>query len=79
VPDGVDYRRFNHHVCNEVCAVFTLNADHSFPLNEMVVKERGKNLLILKNTDRRLESFTCPMFYPAGTSGWSRDMLLQTP
>ena len=59
--------------------MFTLNADHSFPLNEMVVKERGKNLLILKNTDRRLESFTCPMFYPAGTSGWPRGMLLQSP
>jgi len=30
---GVDYKRFNLPVCNESCAVFTLNADHSFLSN----------------------------------------------
>jgi len=33
LPNQVDRRRFNIPACNEVCAVFTLNADQSFPEN----------------------------------------------
>ena len=38
VPYDVDYRWSNTPTYNEVCAVLNFNADHSFPLNEMVVK-----------------------------------------
>ena len=79
VPDGVDYRRFNPPACNEVCVVLTLNADQSFPSNEMVVKQRGKNAVILKNNDHHVEPFTYPLFYPAETSGYTVGMPLRMP
>ena len=69
VPDSVDYRRFNPYACNKVCAMLILDADHSFQPNETVVKQCGKNLVILKNTDHRVQAFTKPMFYPAGILG----------
>ena len=43
LPDGVDNRRFNTSAFSEVYTVLTLNVDHSFPTNEMAVKQRGKN------------------------------------
>jgi hypothetical protein len=48
LPDRVDYIRFNPPACNEVCAVLPLNADHSFPPNEIVIKQLSKNLVIYK-------------------------------
>jgi len=64
VSDGVD---FVPPACNEVCAVPTFNSGHSLPSNGMVVKQRGKNVVCLKNTECRLPLFY-PLFYPAGTS-----------
>lgn len=79
LPDEADHRRFNIPACNEVCAVFTLNADQSFSGNEMIVHQRNKNIIFLKNVDKRVEPFTYPLFYPAGTDGFSPDLQLQTP
>ncbi|GBP65114.1 hypothetical protein EVAR_5260_1 [Eumeta japonica] len=78
-PEQADRGRYNIPVCNEVCAVFTLNADQSFPDNEMIVHQRNKNIVYLKNIDKRVEPFTYPLFYPAGTDGYSVDLPLQTP
>lgn len=41
LPDQADRKRFNIPACNEVCAVFTLNAGQSFPENEMIVHQRN--------------------------------------
>ncbi|GBP88597.1 hypothetical protein EVAR_25096_1 [Eumeta japonica] len=78
-PEQADRGRYNIPVCNEVCAVFTLNADQSFPDNEMIVHQRNKNIVYLKNIDKRVEPFTYSLFYPAGTDGYSVDLPLQTP
>ncbi|XP_055871668.1 uncharacterized protein LOC129923663 [Biomphalaria glabrata] len=78
-PDGFDIRRYNVPSSNEVCAVLTLNADQSIPANEMVVHQRGKEIVTLKNTDKRTEPFTYPLFYPKGTFGYSVDLKLQQP
>lgn len=78
LPDQADRRRFNIPACNEVCAVFTLSADQSFPENEMIVHQRNKKIVSLSNVDKRVEPFTYPLFYPAGTDGFSPDLTLQT-
>ncbi|CAH0726151.1 unnamed protein product, partial [Brenthis ino] len=62
-----------------VCAVFTISADQSFPENEIIVHQRNKNIVSLNNVDKRVEPFTYPLFYPAGTDGFSPDLQLQTP
>lgn len=78
-PTEIDLNRFNVPSCNEVCAVFTLNADQSFPENEMIIRQRDKEIIRLKNIDQRVEPFTYPLFYPQGTSGFHIDVKLQTP
>ncbi|GBP31298.1 hypothetical protein EVAR_31423_1 [Eumeta japonica] len=78
-PEQADRERYNIPVCNEVCAVFTLNADQSFPDNEMIVHQRNKNIVYLKKIHKRVEPFTYPLFYLAGTDGYSVDLPLQTP
>ncbi|XP_054274451.1 uncharacterized protein LOC128994153 [Macrosteles quadrilineatus] len=76
---GDDPRRFNSPTYNEVAAVITLNADQSIPENEMVIKERGKQLITLKNIDSRVEPFTYPLLYPKGTFGFTVGLPLKTP
>ncbi|CAG5059904.1 unnamed protein product [Parnassius apollo] len=44
----------------------------------MIVHQRNKKIVYLKNVDRRIEPFTYPLFYPAGTDGYSPDLQLQT-
>lgn len=79
VPDVVDHRRFNIPFQNEVCAVVTLNADQSFPDNELVIRQRGKSVVTMKNIDNRVEPFTYPLFYPKGTLGFSINLPLRSP
>ncbi|XP_054287814.1 uncharacterized protein LOC129003542 [Macrosteles quadrilineatus] len=76
---GDDSRRFNSPTYNEVAAVITLHADQSIPENEMVIKERGKQLITLKNIDSRVEPFTYPLLYPKGTFGFTVGLPLKTP
>uniref|UniRef100_A0A2C9KDP4 Helitron helicase-like domain-containing protein n=1 Tax=Biomphalaria glabrata TaxID=6526 RepID=A0A2C9KDP4_BIOGL len=45
----------------------------------MVVHQRVKEIVTLKNTDKRTEPFTYPLFYPKGTFGYSVDLKLQQP
>jgi hypothetical protein len=45
----------------------------------MVIKERGKDLITLKNIDSRVEPFTYPLLYPKGTFGFSVGLPLKTP
>lgn len=45
----------------------------------MIVHQRNKNIVTLKNVDKRVEPFTYPLFYPAGTDGFSPDLQLQMP
>lgn len=61
------------------CVVLTLNADHSFPHNEMIMHQRYKRIVFLKNIDKRVELFTYPLFYPAGTDSFHIKVPLQIP
>ena len=40
-PNEIYLNRFNGASCNEVCAIFTLNADQSFPENELIFTLTG--------------------------------------
>jgi len=44
LTDQADGRSFNIPERNEVCAVFTLNANQSYPENKMIVNQRNKTL-----------------------------------
>ena len=44
----IDFNRFNVPSCNEVCVVFTLNTDQSFPENELIMRQRDKEIMLLK-------------------------------
>ena len=79
LPEGADHRRYNIPFQNDVCAVVTLNADQSFPDNELVIRQRGKSIVTMRNIDQRVEPFTYPLFYPKGTFGYSIDLPLRTP
>ena len=68
MPDGVNYRRFNPRACDKVYAVLTIYADQSFPSNETIVRQHGKNIANFKTIDHHVEHFTYPLFYPARTS-----------
>ncbi|GBP88198.1 hypothetical protein EVAR_98731_1 [Eumeta japonica] len=50
-------------------------------INRLSLPKRNKNIVYLKNIDNidRVEPFTYPLFYPAGTDGYSVDLQLQTP
>lgn len=56
--EGGDPRRLNSFLCNEVDAVVTLYADQSSLDNEMVVRERRNDIVTMKNTDNRIETFS---------------------
>ena len=79
IPDATDPKRFDIPQQNEVCAVVTLNADQSFPENELTIRQRGKSVRTMKNIDKRVEPFTYPLFYPKGTFGFSVGLPLKTP
>lgn len=44
----------------------------------MIVHQCHKNIVSLSNVNKRVEPFTYPLFYPAGTDGFSPDLKLQT-
>lgn len=45
----------------------------------MVVHQRGKTIVTLRNIDNRVEPFTYPLFYPMGTFGFSINIPLKMP
>lgn len=79
LPEAADHRRYIIPLQNDVCAVITLNADQSFPDNELVIRQRGRSIITMRNTDKRVEPFTYPLFYPQGTFGYSINMTLRNP
>ena len=77
LPDLADSRRFNISLQNEVCVVVSLNADQSFPEKELAI--RHKFVMTMKMTDKRVELFTYPIFYPKGTFGFPVGLPLKAP
>ncbi|KAL3123191.1 hypothetical protein niasHT_010361 [Heterodera trifolii] len=69
-------RRLGYNVprANEVAAVYVPGADGEVPNAKIVVRERGKELKILKSTDSMVTPMTYPLFYPRGTLGWNPEM-----
>lgn len=52
MEENADYRRLNVPMTNDVSAMLTFNADQSFPDNEIVVHQSGKNIIFLYNIDK---------------------------
>ncbi|KAL3118842.1 hypothetical protein niasHT_008189 [Heterodera trifolii] len=69
-------RRLGYNVprTNEVAAVYVPGADGEVPNAKIVIRERGKELKILKSTDSMVTPMTYPLFYPRGTLGWHPEM-----
>lgn len=66
-PESVDkYRQFDIPRANEVCVVLTLNDDQTIPEFELGVRQRGKSLQTMRNTDKHAVPFTYPLFFPRG-------------
>uniref|UniRef100_A0A915LIC6 Helitron helicase-like domain-containing protein n=1 Tax=Meloidogyne javanica TaxID=6303 RepID=A0A915LIC6_MELJA len=69
-------RRLGYNVprANEVAAVYVPGADGEMPNAKIVVREKGKELRILDNTNQLVSPMTYPLFFPRGTLGWHPDI-----
>uniref|UniRef100_A0A915MJ38 Helitron helicase-like domain-containing protein n=1 Tax=Meloidogyne javanica TaxID=6303 RepID=A0A915MJ38_MELJA len=67
-------QRYNVPRANEVAAVYVPGADGEMPNAKIVVREKGKELRILDNTNQLVSPMTYPLFFPRGTLGWHPDI-----
>jgi hypothetical protein len=69
--ENLDRRQgYNLPRANEVAAVYVPGADGEVPEAKIVVRQRGKELIILNSTNEMVTPMTYPLFYPRGTLGW---------
>lgn len=75
LKDNLDANIFNVQKCNEVAAIFTMNADGVIPNNFVTIVNRSDKILRrLNSMEPNVEPWTCPLLFPHGTVGWNYGM-----
>ena len=69
---GINQRRYNTPVHDEVAAVFVGDSEGAPPSNvDIVVYPHGENLRSISNQNPNLDPLLYPVFFPRGLMGWS--------
>lgn len=78
MQESADYRGYTVPMTDELCVVLTLNPNKSF-LDKELLYVSGEKIVSLRNTDKYMEFFTTPLFFPTEKFHYSANLQLKTP
>ena len=71
---SLDQNTYNKPKGNEIAIIYEPDADGNPPQGNIVIHERGKQVEIIKSTDKNVDNFTYPLFFPCGINGWHTNL-----